>query len=391
MKNLAQTLGPENVDESSSALISYSTDASRAPGKAKIIVFPDSLEDVRKTMLYASRMDLDIIPRAGGTGLSGAVVPKDSVVLDFSRMNKILQINTKEMTCTVEPGIILDNLNKELAKHNLLFPVLPSSHTVCQIGGMLGTNAGGRRALKYGKTANWVEELEVIDGTRKVWKIKKKDIMNFVGKQGTTGIITKAKLKLTEPLKESTVSFLKLLNMNDVIEKIKELKIHSTLISLEYLNKKTAELLKLEPKDHLIAEFESGQGEIKDKEEIDKIFKLREEAYPAIAKEGYMTIEDPKIEDLENLSKLLNWLNFNDIPAFGHIGEGVLHPNFKEDQAEKIKEMFKKVKEYGGKITGEHGIGLTKKEFAPEKYKEIIKKLKQKYDPENHLNRGKLI
>ena len=242
MKNLAQTLGKENVDNSQAALISYSTDASRAPGQTKAVAFPTSLEEVKKIMLYASRMNLDIVPRAGGTGLSGAVVPNNSIVIDFSKMNKIIKIDTKNLTCIVEPGVVLDNLNKKLEKHDLLFPVLPSSHTVCQIGGMIGTNAGGRRALKYGQMEKWVEELEIIDGTRKVWKIKKKDIMNFIGKQGTTGVITKVKLKLIEPIKDTTVSFLTLNNMNAVIEKIKELRIHSTLTTLEYINKKQQNL-----------------------------------------------------------------------------------------------------------------------------------------------------
>ena len=98
----------------------------------------------------------------------------------------------------VEPGVILDNLNKELAKHNLFFPVIPASHKVCTIGGMISTNAAGMRAIRYGKTLDWTKELEIIDGMGRVMTANDKNINHFCGREGTTGIIIKAKLNLTE-------------------------------------------------------------------------------------------------------------------------------------------------------------------------------------------------
>ena len=387
MNYLQRTLGEENVSEAEIDRLTYSTDASQIKGSAAIVAWPQDFEDIRNVILYASRRNLNIVPRGAGTGLAGAAVPKNSIVIDMSRMNRVMEINKKEKYCTVESGIVLDDLNNRLCP-DLFFPVIPSSHAVCTIGGMLSTNAAGTRAVKYGKTEDWILELEVFDGTGKLFKTK--NIMDFVGKEGTTGIITKAKLRLTEPLKKTSLSYYKFINLSDLMEKLDNLKNDKGVIGVEIIDRTASEIMEQGNNDLLFVEFENDSGDINDSKQIAEIWKLRDGVYTILASKGYMFIEDPKLE-LGAMFNFLQWCKKNSIPVFGHIGVGIVHPMFKKGQERLIREMYKKIVELKGEITGEHGYGIVKREFVDEGIRDKIKELKKKYDPTNILNKGKVI
>ena len=387
--NLISIFGKENVSKECIDLLSYSTDASMVFGNAEAVVWPTDSDQIRRLMILASNEEFNVVPRGAGTGLAGAVVPKDSIVVDFSKMNRIIEVSVSGNYCIVEPGVVIDQLNSILAP-GLYFPIIPSSSRICQVGGVLSANAAGVRAVKYGKAMDWVEEMDIIDGTGKLLAIRGEKLSDFVGREGTTGIIVKAKLKLAKPLADTTVSLFEADNAEDIISKAKEIKKNKALVGLEFTNKITSELMGLEPKNLIFAEFEDGSGEIKNIEEIKKIWEKREGAYPAIASKGYIIIEDPKVS-VDKIHDLLAWLNNNNVPCFGHIGFGIVHPVFKYDEKEKINEMFGVVKKLNGSVTGEHGYGLTKKKFVPESVKEEFIKLKKKYDPNNILNKGKVV
>jgi glycolate oxidase len=388
MKLLIEIFGEGNVADDKESKLVYASDASQAEGKAKAVVWPSNVEQIRKLLRFASRTNTNIVPRGAGTGLSGAVVPQNSIVVDFSKMNKILQINNKENYCIVEPGIVLDDLNKAL-QPDLFFPVVPSSHSVCQIGGMISTNAAGVRAIKYGHMLDWILELEVIDGTGKLIRIKD-NFEQFCGTEGCVGIITKAKLKLTEPIGDTTLTLYKFDSVDDLIETLNTIKEDKSVIAIEYISRIAATVMGVDRKHYLLVEFESDKGEISNKEELKKMWELRDGVAPVLASKGYILMEDPKIP-LENMSKFLRWLEANKIPGFGHVGIGILHPRFKPEQKDRIREMFKLVQKLDGNVSGEHGFGLNKKEYVPEKFADKLRALKKKYDPENILNRGKLI
>lgn len=381
--------GEENVADDKESKLVYASDASQAEGKAKAVVWPSTAEQIRKLLRFASRTDTNVVPRGAGTGLSGAVVPQNSIVADFSKMNKILEINRKGKYCIVEPGVVLDDLNKAL-QPDLFFPVIPSSHSVCQIGGMISTNAAGIRAIKYGHMLDWILELEIIDGTGKLIKIKD-NLGQFCGTEGCAGIITKAKLKLTEPIRsDTTLTLYKFDSIDDLIDLLSIVKENKSVIAVEYISRIAAVMVGIERKHSLLVEFESGEGEISDEEKLKKMWELREGVAPVLASKGYIFMEDPKIP-LEGMSKFLRWLEAQHIPSFGHIGIGILHPRFKPEQKDKIKEMFRLVKKLGGSVSGEHGFGLNKKDYVAKEFADKLKELKKKYDPENILNRGKLI
>jgi FAD/FMN-containing dehydrogenase len=387
MNQLIKILEKENISTNKLDRLAYSTDASQVSGNAVAVIWPENKQQIQKIIRYVVKNKLNLVPRGAGTGLAGAAVPQDSVVLDFSRMNKILEINIKKGYCIVQPGVVLDDLNYILQSKDLFFPIIPSSHAVCQLGGMIATNAAGNKAIKYGKTINWVEELEIIDGTGRLFKTKAVD--NWVGKEGTTGIITQAKLKLTKPLTNTSLTFYKFDETENVAKKVKEIKNKKTIVAIEFINKLAAKLSNLNG-NHLLVEYESDEGKISDPKQIEKIWRIREDLGPVLTSNGYVFMEDPLVP-IEHMSEFLQWLDTNQIPTFGHIGIGVLHPRFRKQETHLISEMFAMVKTLNGSVTGEHGIGLNKKQFADKKLVKKIKKLKQKYDPDNILNKGKII
>ena len=364
--------------------IACSTDASGIVGEAACVYFPKSVEEAGR--IAASHNN--IVPRGGGSGLAGGAVPLNSCVIDLSKLNKIISIDEARKTAYVEAGIILDELNAELAKRGLEFPLNPSSHAICTIGGMIATNAVGSRAIKYGRTVNWGEYVDVINSKGEIKRIGKADLNDFAGMEGTTGIIARAVLRLTEKPKR-TASLIKADDFMRIAEALGILRLDKGVSMIEFLDKKVSELLGFSSNYHLIVEFESERGEIKD-EKYTKLIALRDSIYPKLASEGYMTIEDPKIF-ISKMKEFLYFLEDNGIPCYGHIGSGILHPCFSVEKKEKILEMMKLVKKLHGNITGEHGIGLLKKQFLDDTEKKLISVIKKRMDKFNKFNPGKMV
>ncbi|MEM4266678.1 MAG: FAD-binding oxidoreductase, partial [Candidatus Nanoarchaeia archaeon] len=328
---LKQILGQGKISEEEIDKVAYSSDASQIRGKTGSVVWPETAEEVRRIVKYCLENDMNVVPRGGGTGLVGGAVPENSIVIDLSRMNKF---KVEGNYVIAEPGVVLEDLMSKIDK---MFPVIIGSGKACTIGGMIATNAVGMRGLKYGKMGDWVEELEVVNGKGELMKIKKEKVKDFCGKEGTTGIITKAKLRLIEKPKMVTMSILSFENLTNLVEKVKELRKNKNVTVIEYIDKITSKLAGMDEKYHLMIEYESGEGNIKGTE-MEEVWQMRIGLYPLIAKEGYVVIEDPEI-DIEKIDKFLYWLQKNNIPTFGHISTGVVHPHFKKDSP-LIKEMF---------------------------------------------------
>ncbi len=364
----------------------YASDASALEGKTRAVVWPGNSREVQRIVEFATKGGIDLIPRGGGTGLAGAVIPQNSIVLDFSRMNNILEVGKNYVT--VEPGIILDHLNKEVKKHGLFFPVIPSSHAVCTIGGMIACNAAGVRAIKYGKMRDWIEELEVVTGNGEIINVKGDQIDDFCGTEGTAGIITKTRLRVTEPLKEFSASIFRFANSGELVEKVKEVIKNKEVIAVEYMDKLTAKLSNDEGKFFLFVEYGSDEGEIRDEKEIAERMKNRTILGQTLASKGYIVVEDPEIP-MDRLPEFLNWLDSKEIPNYGHIGIGIIHARVKKGY--NPGEFYEKVQELGGDVSGEHGVGIMKKGYVNEKFRDKIRRLKERYDPGGILNGGKII
>ena len=361
----------------------YSTDARQIEGIATGVFFPRSEIEIQQII----RAGNNFVARGAGSGLVGGSVPQNSVVIDLSKMNRILKFDKEKGEVEVEAGIILDELNDYLSRYGLEFPVNPSSHAICTIGGMIATNAVGSRAVKYGKTSNWLREIEVVDGNGNLLEIGKADLSDFSGLEGITGIIVKAKLKLVEK-KYRSASLFKLDSVQEAVSAARKLKMEKNVSMIEFFDKTVSSLFGLGESYHILTEFEGDEGNLKDKT-YEEIMKIRDNTYPSLAALGYVIIEDPKIF-LERLPEFAEYLEKEKVPFFGHLGEGIIHPVFLKEDRKKIREMLIYVRKLHGKITGEHGIGLLKKEFVEEIDKKIYRRLKKRYDPECKINCGKI-
>ncbi len=387
MKGLIKIVGKENFSTSKIDKVVYGFDASQIEGKADAIIVPSNAEQIRKIITYAKRANANVVPRGAGTGLAGGAVPKDSIVVDLSRMNHIKKLDLKRNVVVAEPGVVLADLNSFLKKYKLFLPVSPSSGKVCTIGGMIATNAAGNCSVRYGSTSDWVEEVEIIDGTGKQFVLRGGEAKDFCGTEGTAGIITRATFKLLMPSLKKSATVYKFPAMRDITEKIKEIK-QLNVTQIEFFDKITATLMSIEPAYYLFVEFDDDSGQIKSAEKIDELGVLRESAYPVLASHGFGVIEDPKLE-LDKIEELVAWLEKNNTPSFGHLATGIIHPCFADKDL--LPEFYEVVKRLDGKVSGEHGVGLKKKKFVDKELVEKIKRLKKIYDPHKILNKGKII
>ena len=326
--------------------------------------------------------------RGGGTGLSGGAVPNGDIVLDTSKLKKIGKLDQQRKTVEVEAGVILDDLEAFLEDYNLEFPVNPSSHTICTIGGMIATDAVGSRAIKYGATSKWARWIEVVDSKGNIGRKGATEMSDYTNMEGITGVIVKACLNLI-PKQKRTASLIPVKDLDELLELTQKLKSHESISMVEMLDEFTSKGLGLEEKYHLIAEFEDNTGKMKD-EKYTELLNLRDKVGPLLSREGYLMIEDPKLHH-NKLKDFLTWLKIKKIPCFGHISVGIIHPRFKPNEEKLISEMMKVVKKLGGQVSGEHGIGILKKKFVDPQDKNIIINVKKRTDPENKFNSGKII
>jgi FAD/FMN-containing dehydrogenase len=364
----------------------YNSDASRFKGKSQGVFFPESIEDVQKTV----KENKHIVVRGGGTGLAGGATPQDGkdIVLDLSKLDKIENLDSTRKEVEVEAGVILDELQEYAEKYNLEFPVNPSSHSVATIGGMIATNAVGSRAIKYGKTSNWIKWVDVVDGHGNISRKGITEISDYAGLEGITGVVVKACIKLSEK-KIRTASLLSLNSIGEVIEKTKELKRDPTVSMIEYMDKLVSRGIGIGEKYHLLVEYENDDGILKEME-YKELLSLRDKVYPFLASSGFSRIEDPKIP-IDKTDLLLKFLEEKCIPVFGHISVGILHPCLNEDQQKYLPQMMEIVRRNSGQISGEHGIGLIKKPFVEANDKKIFINIKKRTDPLNKFNAGKVV
>jgi glycolate oxidase len=305
------------------------------------------------------------------------------------KLTKITNLDPQRKTVEVESGVILDDLNEYLEKYDLELPVNPSSHAVCTVGGMASTNAVGSRAGKYGKTIDWINWIEIVNSAGELERKNKFELTDYCGMEGITGVIYKIgfRVEFKKPIR--TAALFSFDQINDVANFARELRRNENVSMIEFLDKQISEWMKLQFKYHLIIEYESDEGKIKN-DEYEKLIALRDSAYPLLAEKGFYRIEDPKVL-LDRFEKLFTYIESYNIPVFGHLSVGILHPCFSKDQEKLIPEIMNLTKRLSGQITGEHGIGLLKKEFVDANDKKLLINVKRRTDSLNKFNSGKVI
>lgn len=446
IKEIEKILGKENILKEKEELLCYCYDAGEEKDIPELVIIPERKEQIREVIKIASKNRIPVIPRGSGTNLSGGSVPvKGGIVIVTCRMDKILEIDEENLTCLVQPGVIVDNLQKEVEKIGLFYPPDPSSLKSCTIGGNVAENSGGPRAFKYGTTKNYVLSLEVILSTGEILNTGNKCIKSvsgydltsiFIGSEGTLCFFTEILLRLIPLPSQKKTVLIKYDDLNSaastVSSIIKEKVIPSTC---ELIDRTTLsaveEYLKLNLKEEAILlievddDVENNIKKIKnvalknrakeieiaeDERDAEELWKARRACLPALSRLKPTTLlEDvtvPRnrlVEAVRCIRNIADKFNIK-IGIFGHFGDGNLHPTIvydkrDKDETEKVKnavyEIFKMAVELGGTITGEHGIGISKKEFLnlehTEEKIEIMRKIKKIFDPENIFNPGKIL
>jgi glycolate dehydrogenase FAD-linked subunit len=444
-------IGEKNYFDSEEDKRVYSFDATPIfEQRPEAIIFPESEEQISRIFKLANQEKFNIVPRGAGTGLSGGAVPvENSILVVMTKWNKILEIDSKNLTAAVQPGVVTAQLQKEVEKLGLFYPPDPGSMNVCTIGGNVANNAGGLRGLKYGVTKNYVLGTDMIlpngdllkTGGKNVKDVAGYNLKDFiVGSEGTLGIITRVLLKLI-PFPSKSIMMLSYFDkLTDSAKSVSEIIASNiTPCMMEFLDNTTINCVEdytnigLPRNSEAILLIEvDGRGSIveEDAETIIKILKknnassvkkaasleeanslktARRSAFSALARKKPTTIlEDatvPRselpimIEKVIEASKKYN-LIFGD---FGHAGDGNLHPTCLTDERDKpeierahkaFDFIFNEAIKLGGTITGEHGTGLAKKQFLDKVAGipglNMMKQIKSVMDPNNILNPGKI-
>jgi len=388
LARLQTLLGAENVSTSIEDRLVYSRDASRLEGECLAVVWPSHPEQVAALVEWARVEGADLVPRGAGTGLCGGATPQQSVVVDLSRLTHLGSVDVELRRVRVGAGIALGTLNRCLSPYGLFLPVIPGSHRAASIGGMIATDAAGLRAVRYGTMRNWVEEVTLVDGLGRWQRLAGDTLGDAVGREGVTGFIVEATLRLAPLPTQRTVSLLAFDDEASLLAQRDRWLADPRLTALEYFNRHAAAAIGWAPRPHLLAEFDSDGGEISDPVRIAALWHARDGLYPVLAGSGSSVIEDPQVGK-EGLAALLAWLEAEEIPAFGHLGVGIVHPCFRPDDA-RVAVLYEQVAGWGGRVSGEHGIGLKKKTWTNDAFRAEVRRLKETYDPQNVINRGKL-
>lgn len=450
-EKIRNTVGKANFLDSQEDKLCYSYDGTPIfQHLPEAIVFPENEDQISEIVKLANQEKFNIVPRGAGTGLSGGSIPvENSVVIVMTRWNKILEIDSKNLTATVQPGVITSQLQKEVEKIGLFYPPDPGSQNVCTIGGNVANNAGGLRGLKYGVTKNYVLGTEMILPNGEMLKTggkNMKDVAGYnlrdfiIGSEGTLGIITKILLKLIPyPTKSITLLayFDKLIDSANSVSEI--IAAHITPSMMEFLDKTTINCIEdythigLPRQSEAILLIEvDGRGNIvqEDAETVKNILKknnaslvkvadnaeealklktARRSAFSALARRRPTTIlEDATVPRselpimIDKVAEAARKFNLT-FGNFGHAGDGNLHPTCLTDErdhqeierAHKAFEfIFNEAIKLGGTITGEHGTGLSKKQFlelvAGSPGVDMMKKIKSAIDENNIMNPGKI-
>jgi glycolate oxidase len=457
IEELRTIVGKGNVVIDKEKLEAYShdeTDAHEYGHSPEAVIYPATTEETALVVKLANRERIPITPRGAGSGLSGGAIPEyGGLVLSLEKMNRIIEIDRENMLAVLEAGVVTNDFAKAVEADGLFFAGYPMSLQTCVIGGNIAENAGGGKAVKYGVTGRYVMGLtlvtplgEIVElGGKVVKDVSGYDLKSLIiGSEGTLGIVTQAVIRLIG-LPSSKSDLLSLFKTpKDAIDLVPEILSKGlTPTSIEFMDKLSIEasckylneslpyedcgaMLLIELDGTNPQQVETDLVEIgklcesrgalevyvaEDRNNIERIWNVRRniaEAFKVFS--PIQSLEDivvpisriPQIiPELERLGRQYQM----QIPCYGHAGDGNLHATLVKDPAmsmddwrknEKacLEELYRLTCNAGGKISGEHGIGIKRREFfkglASPVELELMRSLKHAWDPNNIMNPGKI-
>ena len=455
IEELMTLVDPGKVLTDAASLEAYGKDWTKHyPPAPSAIVFPKTVEQVQAIVRWANAHKVALVPSGGRTGLSaGAVAANGEVVVSFDYMNQILGFNAFDRTVVCQPGVITRQLQTYAEEQGLYYPVDFASSGSSQIGGNIGTNAGGIKVIRYGMTRTWVAGLKVVTGKGELLELNKDLIKNatgydlrqlFIGAEGTLGFVVEATMRLDRAPRNLTAMVLGTPDFDSIMPVLHAFQGKLDLTAFEFFSDKgLAKILArgdvpapfaTDCPFYALLEFEASTDEVAN-EALATFEHCVEQGWVL---DGVMSQSDTQLKNLWKLREYLSetishWTPYkNDIsvtvskvPAFlrdidaivaehypdyevvwyGHIGDGNLHLNILKpehmskddffDSCTKVnKWVFDIVKHYNGSISAEHGVGMTKRDYlgysrSPEEIA-CMKAIKAVFDPNGIMNPGKI-
>jgi glycolate oxidase len=449
MQELIEIVGRENFTDQQEELVPYSYDASMNVHRPDAVVWPESTEQVAQIVKFANEQRIPVVPRGAGTSLSGGVIPiRGGIIIDLSKMNRILEMSIENRYACVQAGVVCDDLNRALAKHGFAFPPDPASSSVSTIGGNAATNAGGIKGAKYGTTRDYVMGLQVVlpngevmhTGSNTMKCVSGYDLSKlFVGSEGTLGIITEVTLKVNPLPRHAMTAVATFSRLEDAGKAISQTMTSGVLPSvMEIMDKVTlksirentdidlpeAEAMILTETDGYTWEEVEAQMEVvlrilkknnpteiktaKDEKDRLNLWKARKSAYATLARASTSFVLDDVTVPISRIPDLLVGIQEISqrhgivVATFGHAGDGNLHPQilyneYDPEQVERVEkaevEIFRLAISLHGTLSGEHGIGLSKAKHMTLEHDPVemalMRKIKRTLDPNNIMNPGK--
>ncbi|HYG33986.1 MAG TPA: FAD-linked oxidase C-terminal domain-containing protein [Clostridia bacterium] len=451
LSNLKRLLPRSELSFDPAVLAEHAGDKWFAAHQPDVVALPESTKSVATLLRFANRHKIPVTARGAGHGYVGGCVPvRGGIVLSLARMNRIKEINAADFVAVVEAGVNTQKLQEEVEKHGLFYPPDPASKKESAIGGNIVTNAGGPRCLKYGVTRDYVLGLEVVlaDGT--IVRLGGRTHKNktgfelhrlFVGSEGLLGVVTEATLKLLPLPPYRACLAVGFAEMRDAVRSLHAILgagflpaalelADSFTLAAAYKRTKSERLRGC--RAHLIVELDgqtrSVRGEIRDLEkliapqnplfveiglgadECEAVWQIRREFSYALRDTGLTKLNEDivvprgRLEDLFAFAAQLQKKHGLAVACFGHAGDGNIHtnvmvdftqPGAKERSEAALDDLFNQVLAWGGAITGEHGIGLAKKQWWPlavsKEARALHKTIKSALDPQGILNPGKFV
>ncbi|HEX5151315.1 MAG TPA: FAD-linked oxidase C-terminal domain-containing protein [Parafilimonas sp.] len=455
IKTLQEICGDANVFFDEDVLNHYGHDETeKLLYPPDVVIKPSSTEEISGILKYCNEHLIPVTPRGAGTGLSGGAIPQNGgVVISTERLNRIVEIDERNLQVITEPGVITEILQNTVKEKGLFYPPDPASRGSCFIGGNIAENSGGPKAVKYGVVKDYVLNLEMVLPTGEIiWTganvLKNSTGYNLtqlvVGSEGTLGIVTKIVLRLIPLPKYDLLMLAPFISLEKASEAVSAIfragftpsamelvEIDALIITAEMVdsyvvpvdesiaahliievdgNDMNVLMNEMEAIAALLNEYEAGEIFFADDaQQKNELWKLRRRVAEATKLAGYTIEEDtvvPRaelpelIKGVKDLGKQYDFLAV----CYGHAGDGNLHIRIKkegipnsygnEEMNKILRELFKLVKSLGGTISGEHGVGLIQKDFMgivmSHTNLNLMRSIKKAFDPNNILNPGKI-
>ena len=451
-KAFKKIVGDENIYDDKAHMLAYSYDATREHYEPDAVIFPRDEADISAILKYCDNNQIIITPRGAGSGFTGGALPKNGgIILALEKhMNKILEIDEKNMLAVVQPGVINMDLQIKAQEHGLFYPPDPASELYSTLGGNVSENAGGMRAAKYGITKDYVMALRAVRANGDIIRAGKRTIKDVAGyniagiliaSEGTLAVISQITLKLIPKPKFASSYMAVFPSVDNAMNAVfKSLASGANPVAMEFIDSLSVKAIKEKlgvelPKNAgalLIGDVDANVKEeiefqlntleesfkengcvdfrvATDKNEREEIWYARKNVSQCVTVYGSKKLnEDISVPRsmlpvaLKEIYKVGEKYGFN-VPCFGHAGDGNIHVNVMVDGSDEkqlhdghkaIEEIFSLVIDMGGTLSGEHGIGLSKAPFMSiafsEEELELFSTIKKAFDPNNILNPGKM-